>query len=329
MIGLHRIIIESPRLKYEFYIKRFITIVQGDSATGKTTLIDLLREYKRSGEAGPIRIESDVPCVVFDGSESDWSLFISNKKRNIIFIDEGFGYIRTKEFAKSIQFTDNYYVLITRDSLTYLPYSINEIYGIRTSGKFHFPQKIYHEFYPIFDSYLYSSDNKKLKIITEDSKSGYIFLSNCVKKENCISSYGNSNIYKAVMEMSKKFPVVVVADGAAFGAFIAKLTNLAIIQKNIALYLPESFEWLVLKSGIINSNNLPSVLKEPEKFADTVEYFSWEQYFTDYLEKITQNDKRKKYKKEVLSDFYLEPKNKEKIISQFPLELSSFLIDKG
>ena len=40
MKGKHHIIVESARLKYEFDIKRNITIIQGDSAPGKTTLID-------------------------------------------------------------------------------------------------------------------------------------------------------------------------------------------------------------------------------------------------------------------------------------------------
>lgn len=45
----------------------------------------------------------------------------------------------------------NYYVLITREDLPELPYSIKEIYGIRTSGKYHFPEQIYHEFYQIYE----------------------------------------------------------------------------------------------------------------------------------------------------------------------------------
>lgn len=44
----------------------------------------------------------------------------------------------------------NYFVIITRKPIKTLPYSINEIYGIRTSGKYHFPDKVYNEFYPIY-----------------------------------------------------------------------------------------------------------------------------------------------------------------------------------
>jgi hypothetical protein len=35
MIGKHHVIIETSGLKYSFEIQRNITIIQGDSATGK------------------------------------------------------------------------------------------------------------------------------------------------------------------------------------------------------------------------------------------------------------------------------------------------------
>ena len=41
-----------------------------------------------------------------------------------------------------------------------------------------------------------------------------------------------------------------IADGAAFGSEMEKLMRLIKGYPNIALYLPESFEWLILKSGV-------------------------------------------------------------------------------
>lgn len=45
MKGIHHIIVSNGNLKYEFDIKRNITILKGDSATGKTTLIEMIQEY--------------------------------------------------------------------------------------------------------------------------------------------------------------------------------------------------------------------------------------------------------------------------------------------
>ena len=43
MRGKYRVVVKNKRLHYEFEIKRNITIIKGDSATGKTTLINMIR----------------------------------------------------------------------------------------------------------------------------------------------------------------------------------------------------------------------------------------------------------------------------------------------
>ena len=56
MKGLHKVIVQNNRLHYEFDIKRNITIIQGNSATGKTTMINLLmRFYDLNG--GSIKVD--------------------------------------------------------------------------------------------------------------------------------------------------------------------------------------------------------------------------------------------------------------------------------
>lgn len=43
MRGEHRVIVSTKRLKYDFELRRNLTIIRGDSATGKTTLVDMIR----------------------------------------------------------------------------------------------------------------------------------------------------------------------------------------------------------------------------------------------------------------------------------------------
>lgn len=327
MVGMHHVIVESPRLKYEFNIRRNLTIIQGDSATGKTTLIELLRDFSRNGNNGVIKISSDKPCVVFDGNDNNWKEYLSLFRDSLVFIDEGHAFIRTKEFADRIRNTDNYYILITRDSLPCLPYSIHEIYGIRTSGKYHFPEQIYHEFYPIYgDQSAKKTENVKQNIlfITEDSKSGFQFLQKCCfTAAECISAKGNAGIFSVVKKLSSTATVIIVADGAAFGAFMEKLLNMALRRENVMLFLPESFEWLILRSGIIEFSGLDDILEKPYDYIESARYFSWERYFTALLEKVTAKDKVKEYHKDALAAFYTEGKNRDRILAIFPGEIRS------
>ena len=90
------------------------------------------------------------------------------------------------------------------------------------------------------------------------------------------------------------------------------------VRKNLMLYLPESFEWIILKSGVLSSKKLEDILAHPEMYIDSRKYFSWERFFPDYLETLTANDEIRKYKKQKIGKFYLEGKNRKQILQIFP-----------
>lgn len=148
MKGKHSVTVANNVLRYRFEIQRNITIIKGDSATGKTTLVDMIREYYEDGEQSGILLQCDKQCVVLEGRQ--WKLLLDNIHDSIVFIDEGNMFISSNEFADAVKHSDNYYVIVTRESLPSLPYSVDEIYGIRSSGKYGTLQQTYQEFYHIY-----------------------------------------------------------------------------------------------------------------------------------------------------------------------------------
>lgn len=42
MKGIHRVVIQNKRIRYDFELRRNLTVLRGDSATGKTTLIEMI-----------------------------------------------------------------------------------------------------------------------------------------------------------------------------------------------------------------------------------------------------------------------------------------------
>ncbi len=66
MKGKYTILVQNNRIRYEFIISRNITIIRGDSATGKTTLLELLAAYDNDGDSSGVLVKSKVPCVVID-----------------------------------------------------------------------------------------------------------------------------------------------------------------------------------------------------------------------------------------------------------------------
>ena len=311
MRGKHKIIVQNNRLHYEFEIKRNITVIQGDSATGKTTLINMLRQAENLGQSSGIDVRCDVPCRILEGPH--WKLVLENVTGSILFIDEENTFINTEEFASAARGADNYFVLITRENLYNLPYSAEEIYGLHSSGKYQNTRKVYQEMYRIYANNPWLPIDPE-KVITEDSNSGYTFFQ-AICRENgivCESADGKSNIFTLLQHIGPE-RTCVIADGAAIGPEMNRLYKQTQHHKNISLYLPESFEWIILKSGVISRKEIQTILAEPEQYIDSKEFFSWERYFTRLLTEETAQSYLR-YNKSKLNEAYLHDKPRSAIL---------------
>ena len=313
MKGIHKVVVGTKYLKYEFELRRNLTIIRGDSATGKTTLVDMIRTHMNDGESGPVTLNCDKGCYVVEGNL--WKGQLDNIQDSIVFIDEGNEFVKTKDFARAIQQTDNYYVIVTREGLPALPYSVEEVYGIRTSGKYGSLKQSYHSFYRIYPD----STTEKIKpekILTEDSNSGYQFFDAvCTEHQmQCDTANGKSNVF-SYLKAHRDEKILVIADGAAFGPEMDRVLQLVQTRENLALYLPESFEWLVLSSGILKDTEIAQILQTPSGYIDSKEYFSWERYFTALLiEKAAGTYLN--YTKKTLNEAYLRDGVKNTILGQ-------------
>lgn len=314
MTGQYDVSIYNRRLKFEFTIRRNITLIRGDSATGKSTLIKMLDNYEENGIASGITLICQKKCVVLDSVR--WQVNLQAITDSIVFIEEGDSFVKSDEFSLAVKESDNYFVIITRDNLPNLPYSVKEIYGIRVSQKYAGLKQLYNEFYPLYDNQgeKYQADNSA--IIIEDGKAGFEFFSEAYGKEhNCVSANGKSNIYKLLLNLCDDNTVVrVVADGAAFGAEIERICQLAEDGRKIILFLPESFEWLLLKANLMEDSSIDKILAEPIEHIDSKKYISWERFFTDLLIEKTEGTYWQ-YSKQSLNPVYLHEKNMQEIMS--------------
>ena len=316
MKGKHTVKISDSRVKYNFELVRNITIVRGDSGTGKTTLFDMIAAYARLREKSGVRLVCDKPCVALR-ADSDWRHMLEATEDSIVFIDEESDYIGKREFASAIKRTGNYYVLFTRENLYNLPYSVEEIYEIHTSGKLHTFRKMYRR----QSHYRYSlNPGRKRKpefshFLTEDSKSGFAFYEHYFEGSavSCVSAGSNSSVYSWLTANRDK-KIFVIADGAAFGAEMNRVMALQEHYPDMTICLPESFEWLILKSGLIPASDLEEVLENPSDYVEASAYFSWEQFFADYLVRNTQGT-HYSYSKNGLNRFYTVRNNMNRIVA--------------
>ena len=161
-------------------------------------------------------------------------------------------------------------------------------------------------------------------IVVEDSNSGYEFFKDVTRESDieCESAGGKTKLYSLLCGM--KDETCVIADGAAIGAEMEKLHKLSQIHRNIKLYLPESFEWIILNAGLIEGKEISEILAQPEKFIESQEYFSWERYFTRLLSQKTEGTIYK-YHKSKLNPVYLHERNKKAIVNS----IEGIKLEKG
>lgn len=316
MKGKYAVTVRNNTLCYQFEIRRNITVIKGDSATGKTTLIEMIREFYEDGKSSGIELNCDKECAVLEGR--NWNVILQSMHDCIIFIDEGNSFVMTDEFSDAVRKSDNYFVIVTRENLPNLPYSVTEVYGIRSSGKYGVLKQTYQEFYRIYGDISHSEKFCPENVIVEDSNSGYEFFSEILKDKSCkvISACGKSNIFKLLKELKNERNLV-IADGAAFGPEMDRVMKKINLSSDNAVFLPESFEWLILKSKIFRNSKTENMLDFPENYIESSEYMSWERFFTAYLIDET-NDTYLQYSKTKLNSSYLNDKVKSKIIDVIP-----------
>lgn len=280
----------------KFYFERRINVIKGDSGTGKTSLLELVRDTSPD-------IIKNISLDVLVADDLGWKALMTASKNAIIIFDDS-NVIDSAEFAKCCYeyvVKNNLYLLIfNRESLKieqngeesgYMPhisYSIDSIYRLCSDG-------INHWLEPFYNLNTFNQSSKLDICITEDSSGGFEFfnkLLNMLSVEH--SDGGKSAIVDKIERMSiKDKNILVVFDRAAFGCEIEKFVNKLRDYNITVLDSYECFEELLLRSNLfLNNQEVKRVFNNLPAYANKY-CLSWEVFFEKFLACIT---KEKPYK---------------------------------
>ena len=155
--------IQSKRLEYAFQIRKKITFISGDSATGKTKMVSLINSF--GNPSVKINVSNGFDFISI--SESEFSKFVKHANRRIhenqysslkeywddkdnfpiadsvIVIDDE-TFVESSEFAAFVNADKyNYYIIINRTQLAKISDSMHEVYTLKTSGRLHWLERRY------------------------------------------------------------------------------------------------------------------------------------------------------------------------------------------
>ena len=120
MKGRFRFAVNSKRISYEFTLNRNITIIKGNSGTGKTTLLQMMYEYLLSGKQSGYTVNTNANnyfVYLRAAVGRSWEDDLLSLENTVIFIEENNDFIFSKEFARFVGESGNYFVLVTRRAI--------------------------------------------------------------------------------------------------------------------------------------------------------------------------------------------------------------------
>ncbi len=292
MKGKFFIKVYNKRVSFEIEVKRSVTIIRGNSATGKSTFINMLDAGLTKNESG-VKLQSDFDInrirVISDERMLDDLLRLND--RDMLFVaDEGINLAKHKMFIKYLQESGSYLIYVTRKNQTgFLQFAVSEIYIFKNEKRENYTAvKMYQKYFDDHERVLPDI------IITEDTNSGHDIIEHIVNIP-VISSGGKDNVANTIVSAMDKGmgQVYVSVDCAAFGNCMEKVTKLG-----AHVNLSESMEYLMLNSYVFR-RFITDELTDTYNYAESSVYYTWEQYYTGLLQKLCGNFTDCSYGKEL------------------------------
>lgn len=252
------------KIVFRFTLQSKFTIIRGNSGIGKTTLIKML-------DNPTTQIISPYTFVALrpQAPKIGWAQYFkaSEDESVVFYADEDFPALYTREFQEAMAQAHLKFLIVVRDMLSHVPYTVNDVYTVVSEGREHWLERVYKEQELV-------NCSKFTTLATEDEKSGYYFFNSFL--HNVVALGGKSKVF---VDCKMRTHTLYVVDGIGFGAEIGRVHELLQEHYTNALYIIDSFEALVLHSAWIGSDEYPQAFEDNK-----------EEFYTQALKQVMKNN---------------------------------------
>lgn len=320
MVGSKVIRVGNNKDVYEVVVDRAITYIIGESGTGKTYFMESLKSVKIYKNKNYF-LESDVPVNIILSHDSIHTCDVSEEC--IYVIDEDVCEFllsnRTKESIKAFNklwgmfkkkkskpyYPNAYFIFMTRKPLINVSTDIMAICELVSCVENNIKVRRLRSYFA------WDFEVEKIKpelAIIEGAGSDYLFFKNTLLDCDVVSAEGKNRLVPLLQHILIRMDyksIFVFADGASYGynvMFHKKFLKTLIksTDVDVRLFFPNSFEWLVLKSGLLRIDE--DILDYPEEYFDSKDFSGTEPFFTEKLKELSLDCKNHNYKFEVKAD---------------------------
>lgn len=282
----------SGKANYTLNLERGVTLLCGDSATGKSMLTDIILQYMKSKKGSGVKIECAMPVVTVPYIPNN-KVYFESVAGSLVVLDENT--MLDDPLTLQREAVDNgcWLLYITRkDKGSFLSTSVNSVLRVLRTGKMVTAEPMFKFDMPHrFD----------WGLVTEDSSSGNDFINNVAYAESLdgkdkLAERGNSLYYHTYF-----------MDGAALSGPMRIYYN-EYRAGRLDFILPECFEKILLQSSIFDSNKyVQDVLRDPDgNGANGSGMFTWETFYEKVIGEELPAMTGDFYSKSVLSDCFIK-----------------------
>lgn len=302
-----RVKISTNKVAYDLVLERTISVIRGDSGTGKSYMCDLVHILNQDPDTFGLSIESELPAVkVNEQPNEEWC---SSHGKSVIFIDEDVKIKGVDKIIRALRRNGCWVVYISRkNSLKMdLGCATSCVYKIEASGKVRGLKRLI-EFSDV--------RNRDYTLCTEDSNSGNQFFGQFGRSVEKLD--GNGSLHKSKLDvLSGK---ILIADLAVLGMpMLDKMP--AYLRGDFDVISMDSFEQFLLSAGMFDSvDEVEDVRNNPEKEANNPEFYSWERYYTEKIRRFTEMLSVGIYTKRALLPCFKEEPVVDSVLSRNHLE---------
>lgn len=242
-------------------------VVVGHSGSGKSRLAEVANAF-----SGIPNNRARIPKPIYSSYGGDITPYISEAHDSVLVFDEYFHSNWLRRRMSEMQSSDNYYILITRDGTSEVPYGINNTFRVshRNSNRLYMR--------PCYPNILRRTKDSCKVFIAEDSTLGYHHLNDILPGSIVVSAEGKSNLVDLVKSYRGKAKCLVMFDSCGIGADAAGLVKLQ-RDGDCILFDSASFEQEVL------SYDFPGLYRNFTE-SDILAYHSEEEFYISQLSDV-------------------------------------------
>jgi hypothetical protein len=231
---------------YHFKIHEKISILTGDSGTGKTRVAQSVSDQSKSLLGSRLEIacsEKGLKCTLLKDYRNEHSLDLQEflKNKYVIFVDGNNSFLNYSNVNELIENSPSYFVIIKRH-LNKVKVSYKTAYALEVSETRHEAVNLVD-----FDKDAYAEPDK---ILVEGTKGSFSFFTKVFKHCSAeIISFGDKSNAANAIQACKGRKVLVIFDGCGIGQTLL-MNHKLLMQDNVQCFVEDSPEWRCLTSKL-------------------------------------------------------------------------------